>query len=320
MVDKLNSDQTQVDLNQARNKVNEIIDEVDSITIKSYDAGSLPLVANNGSTVLVTDGTKDNTQCMAYYFQNKWYRHFDNTAIELWAPTEINTKLWLDANDSGSITHSSNVVSQWNDKSGNNNHAIQSSSNKRPTTTSSGMQFDGSNDGFYLTNEISEANLNIFFVLQGHGYVTANDASARILFFDAGSGRKLWVNTSGSTVFNQQNVSGYSDSSTQIHEFSLNSGTLTVRVNGVEALSQGGVTGDMELDRIGLRWDSNTNAPRWTGKMMEILAVPTTTDRAKIEGYLAHKWGLTGNLNGSHPYKTNAPKADSGPGLYIALE
>jgi hypothetical protein len=26
-----------------------------------------------------------------------------------------------------------------------------------------------------------------------------------------------------------------------------------------------------------------------------------------IEGYLAHKWGLTGNLPGGHPYKTVAP-------------
>ena len=33
----------------------------------------------------------------------------------------------------------------------------------------------------------------------------------------------------------------------------------------------------------------------------------STTDRQKMEGYLAHKWGLTGNLSASHPYKTTAP-------------
>jgi hypothetical protein len=29
--------------------------------------------------------------------------------------------------------------------------------------------------------------------------------------------------------------------------------------------------------------------------------------RQKIEGYLAHKWGLSGNLDGGHPYRSNAP-------------
>jgi len=33
----------------------------------------------------------------------------------------------------------------------------------------------------------------------------------------------------------------------------------------------------------------------------------STADREKIEGYLAHKWGLTANLPSSHPYKSSAP-------------
>ena len=31
------------------------------------------------------------------------------------------------------------------------------------------------------------------------------------------------------------------------------------------------------------------------------------TERQKIEGYLAHKWGLAANLPADHPYKTEAP-------------
>ncbi|HCI71449.1 MAG TPA: hypothetical protein DHV30_12990, partial [Balneola sp.] len=30
-------------------------------------------------------------------------------------------------------------------------------------------------------------------------------------------------------------------------------------------------------------------------------------DRQRVEGYLAHKWGLTGDLAGDHPYKSSAP-------------
>ena len=33
----------------------------------------------------------------------------------------------------------------------------------------------------------------------------------------------------------------------------------------------------------------------------------TQTNSEKIEGYLAHKWGLTSDLPSNHPYKTTAP-------------
>jgi hypothetical protein len=33
----------------------------------------------------------------------------------------------------------------------------------------------------------------------------------------------------------------------------------------------------------------------------------TVENRQKIEGYLAHKWGLTDNLPSDHPYKTTVP-------------
>ena len=33
----------------------------------------------------------------------------------------------------------------------------------------------------------------------------------------------------------------------------------------------------------------------------------STSDRQKVEGYLAHKWGLTGNLPSDHPYKLYGP-------------
>jgi hypothetical protein len=33
----------------------------------------------------------------------------------------------------------------------------------------------------------------------------------------------------------------------------------------------------------------------------------STDTRQKIEGYLAHKWGLTSDLPADHPYKNAAP-------------
>ena len=56
------------------------------------------------------------------------------TARKLFSPSQIsNLNLWLDASDSATIDHTSNAVSQWNDKSENGNHATQSTEANKPT-------------------------------------------------------------------------------------------------------------------------------------------------------------------------------------------
>lgn len=53
-----------------------------------------------------------------------------------WTPLSLGStmKLWLDADDAATFTYSSGVVvSQWNDKSGNNNHAAQATVGRQPT-------------------------------------------------------------------------------------------------------------------------------------------------------------------------------------------
>ena len=51
----------------------------------------------------------------------------------------------------------------------------------------------------------------------------------------------------------------------------------------------------------------------WRGGFQEALiynVVLSDSDRAKLEGYLAHKWGQTGKLPVGHAYKTAAPKVN----------
>ncbi len=40
-------------------------------------------------------------------------------------------------------------------------------------------------------------------------------------------------------------------------------------------------------------------------------------DREKAEGYLAHKWGLEGNLPGGHPHKAAPPAAPTQGTLFM---
>ena len=48
----------------------------------------------------------------------------------------------------------------------------------------------------------------------------------------------------------------------------------------------------------------------YEGTLYEILIYNTDLSvdrRQKIEGYLAHKWGIPMNLPNGHPYKSSAP-------------
>ena len=54
-------------------------------------------------------------------------------SYQSYLPNGSDLLLWLDADDNATITHSSNAVSQWNDKSGNEHHAT-ASSGEEPTT------------------------------------------------------------------------------------------------------------------------------------------------------------------------------------------
>ena len=55
---------------------------------------------------------------------------------------------------------------------------------------------------------------------------------------------------------------------------------------------------------------STSNNSGFDGDIAEIVVTHnalSTADREKLEGYLAHKWALTGNLPSGHPYKTSPP-------------
>ena len=64
-----------------------------------------------------------------------------------------------------------------------------------------------------------------------------------------------------------------------------------------------------------LRLMRNRSGVHLDGRVAEFFSVkdiPGTggtdiSDVEKAEGYLAHKWGLTGNLPVTHPYKSSAP-------------
>ncbi|MEL0099461.1 MAG: hypothetical protein VW907_07905, partial [Opitutae bacterium] len=113
-------------------------------------------------------------------------------------PNNLSTlALWLDATDSSTITQTANVVSQWNDKSGGNYHASQSTADRQPTVESNSIDgkttilFDGSDSLGASTRLGLGANpaLTVFVVCN---IFTDNNTDDRI-FHIGGSSNSLAV-------------------------------------------------------------------------------------------------------------------------------
>ena len=94
----------------------------------------------------------------------------------------------------------------------------------------------------------------------------------------------------------QMTVNG-EDQAEVVNLFTGNLGTIQ---NGAAQLAVGSIAGTA----------GTLNAASLTGAIGEIIVTASalsTLNRQRIEGYLAHKWGLTANLPNDHPYKTVGP-------------
>jgi hypothetical protein len=82
-------------------------------------------------------------------------------------------------------------------------------------------------------------------------------------------------------------------------------GTVLAGANTSTSLGfSGNATFTLQIGAVG------NNVWPLTGYVAEFLAFNSklsTVTRQRIEGYLAHKWGLTANLPADHPYKVNPP-------------
>lgn len=229
-----------------------------------------------------------------------------------WSPTSISgLAFWYDANDTSTMTFSGSVVTQWRDKSGNSRNANQ---NTGATYSNSSLVFTGSQS--YNAANSSSLLRNVFFAI----FVVErlNTTGATFLFGDtvAGiTGGSLHVGYRNSTnatfaFWNSDleitSISG--TGATRIWSFILPStGNRFANLNGSLI---GTFTNNSQLNSFNtLQIGAVFNGNFYNGSMFEIVGYTgnlTTLQIQQVEGYLAWKWGLQGNLPAGHPYK-NAP-------------
>ncbi len=215
-------------------------------------------------------------------------------------------QLWLKAGEDF-------TVSQWDDQSGNSNHATQGTASAQPSSTANAINFntavdfDGS-DFLTLTNNAGTMGLNnsdyeLFFV--------ANSSSTAIQFFMSAVTQERYemhINGDAGHRFIPANAtnfsdigsnSDYDDGITRIFGGTLQSSGASAasHVNGLfstDIETAGLQTSETGAITIGRR-ESN-DMFHWTGQMGEVIIygdAMNSTQRQQVFSYLSLKYGIT---------------------------
>jgi len=186
-----------------------------------------------------------------------------------WSPTQINgCQLWLDGADPATITATGTNVSQWNDKSGNNNNATGTA-----TYHDNALVFDGSTNGLTTTYKsipiLHIACINGGFATSYDGLVWQKESST---IFSGGQANNITytgsffiavgLNTSASVCI-AKSTDGFTWTPSTNNPFSGNNG-VAIAWNGSYAVAVGN-NSDLSVciatSSDGLIWTPSTNNP-----------------------------------------------------------
>ena len=252
--------------------------------------------------------------------------------VRFWTPDELSLAFWGDTLDTSAtnIVQSGGLVSQWSDKSGNGNHAVQSSGSLQPAFNSGRMQFNSTGKIFQVTNDPFKGMQNPCIVMLGRwdGAVTWGNTFVSYL----GEGTTGWqVRQRGANIadfcFTLRTVPAVSTTDAAITStntdffigstYRRDTSTRIIKHNGTQeylANDTGtvGYAGTDERSAIGGRYNAdNFTSPNanlnGSIKAMVVLDDASDADVERIEGWMAWRYGEQGLLPANHPYKNAAP-------------
>ena len=252
--------------------------------------------------------------------------------MALWTPALIDTALWLDAADEATLILISNLLAEWRDKSGHERHPDNVTAARRPAVSA-----DGFNSGHRAVNF---AGTEKFLELDG-GFIT--DAFSVFLAHSGGAQNERVIDQRGTGSLGAVKgwqIKNYHTSSDVVtaddgggnyrgnrEEGGTSAARITSTVfpeggeinfyrNGtlyVDRANGGSVPTDVNNTGLKIRIGGNAaggTTQDFTGLLAEVILCDypvNAEERQKIEGYLAHKWGLAASLPAEHPYKSAAP-------------
>jgi hypothetical protein len=261
--------------------------------------------------------------------------------MNLWTPPSLGAelKMWLDAKHYASLTFNGSTISQWDDRSGTGNHVSNATPASQPLYQATGfnnqpaLYFDNTDDFLGKSSVIGVPNTSDLFY-------------AAVFRINAGAGQWRWIVGHRSSANTATNGSigiqrGGADTQIGTHNTDVSDTRIKVDVTSLTAdrlatMGRSGGTvgngGTVTLTATGASGNYLTSATQsWTSSSGSFLQIGgrqqsatgwcdsvisevivcsrnlTTEEREKVEGYLAHKWSITGGLPAAHPYKTTPP-------------
>lgn len=269
------------------------------------------------------------------------YRNCNNVGSgppgeRLWRPSDITTQAWYDASDSPTVVHTSGTVNQWSDKSGNNNSlTVTNTNNTGPYTgtrtlnglnvlewvyTGTGPTAGNSLQSNTFTHDQATTALYISFVVQ----VDTNTSSVQDFLFaftnittqgnrmmvrhQSGAGQQQLQIIGGSGTGSNQPIgtgaSSMLEDTAYLVTIKFNQSNSEVFINGTSINTGNLGTNTMNLFMLG---HNEGYGGDLDGYFAEIVMHTSASELERVEGYLAHKWGLNSNLPGGHAYASSAP-------------
>ena len=242
-----------------------------------------------------------------------------------WTPTYLSSgtlTAWYKADSiSGSDGDS---VGTWSDSSGNGHTTAQLTSARQPTlqtnelNAKSVVRFDGTND-ILSDGDIAALDVGTGDIWMAAVFKSTDDSAAQF-FFEKGTTEFGLMTTAsgvlqfrmgGTTNIPEQSAGNWSRTAFVIATASRVSGTCSGFIDGTASTTTGTTnTSSISNSSVFDIGAAAVGGQAMTGDIAEILVGGATLDtnqRQKIEGYLAHKYGLSDNLPSSHPYKSSKP-------------
>lgn len=263
-----------------------------------------------------------------------------------WDPSDsVTTSFHIDAADTSSYSLSGSNVSSITDKAGNFSITVNGTPTRVSSALNSlnVWDFSGSSEDFTTSDEqnVTDGSGN-HWAIGVFLADTISDNQDSFYSFEnntvaAGSKRDYAVSAGNASAFNGElDLDGLSsnrisstignlqafDSAVTLDAFHIvgtifnkTGNQISTRVDGADAFTPVNDYDRAISQKQDVRIMRNRANERLDGRVAEFFvvgALPGTggtdiTEFQKAEGYLAHKWGLTGNLPSDHPFKNISP-------------
>ena len=242
-----------------------------------------------------------------------------DTTASLWTPSSLGSRvmMWVDASDGASVTvNAADAISEWSDRSGGGRSALQDQALEQPTWETgsinglAAVRFDGVDDSLEFDGSL----------LAGREYsiaAVARRASARPSnLYLGGAATELGLGWEANDVVGHLHAGSWSSvgvatfagaAPAQVHLAAATRAQRIVRIDGAEGAVSPGVEplGSWPGAVVGAGRGSSFDGH--VGEVVVVDGALSPSDAARLEAYLAWKWGTAAGLPVGHVHAAAPP-------------